>query len=215
MSHAVLGATLLALALGAACRDQANPAAPSSPSPSPSPSARPDSTLLENLERVRTLQRSSGGPPDLVALGGAVDTDGTVASGSAWNYRFGSLENNVLSIVRWFVWSDGRIVLGGPEGDNLRPPLDITEIGPALKLDSPDIIRLAREFGADPYYTRFSDARAILTIRYLGREPVAEIVVRSFTAPCQLGPIHIHAGTGALMARDLRCLDRLTIQRLE
>ena len=111
-----------------------------------------------------------------------------------------------MSAFRWIIWPDGRVEYRGLMPNTHRPPLDATEIGPHVLIDSPEIIRLARSYGAERYVSTYPDALAFMEYRFLAREPVARILFASLTAPCSLGPLYIHATTGALMASDLGCV---------
>lgn len=182
------------------------PTGGSSPAPSPSYSATPNSTISENVALVRSLERASGRSTVLASLGGIASPTGLVSPGGSWTYVFAQLEANVMSAFGWIIRPDGRVEYRGLLPNTHRPSLDATEIGPRVLIDSPELIHLARSYGAERYLSTYPDTQAWIEYRFLAREPVARIIFRSLTASCDFGPFYIHATTGALMASDLGCV---------
>jgi hypothetical protein len=110
-------------------------------------------------------------------------------------------------VIQWVVLADGTVEYDGEIGG-----LNVTstsEIGPALLHDSPEIARLARSYGAQPYVDRFPSALVGYTYRYRFGTP--EGYAHFFadeTTPCTVD-IYLNFETGWLLGRDLTCLNRL------
>jgi hypothetical protein len=190
------------------------------PTPQPTPSSSPtyprvipNSSLLENLNTVRALEDASGRRSVLMRLAGPAEQDsGRIASGSHWGYVFAdhdALTSQETRIRIWAVWSDGRVTF--EESLNVGQTA-VAEIGPALQFDSPQVVRMAREYGAQPYLDRYPSAIAGTGAEYLGGRVVWQVVFFGAGVgrpPCELGPIYIDARTGELLHADLGCLKLL------
>jgi hypothetical protein len=182
---------------------------PSAPTGSPSPiypRGIANSTIFENIPLIRQLEANFARDSSLVFMGGPATQDGKVAPGSLWRYQFGYRADR-FRIVQWSVWLDGTIQYDG-EVLGLSVTSD-RDIGPALVYDSPELARLARAYGAQPYVDRFPMALVGMTYRYRFGTPEGN--ARFFddvTTSCRVN-IYVNFETGSLLGRDLACLNNL------
>ena len=182
---------------------------PTTPTPSPSPSyprGRANATIFENIALIRQLEGNFARNSSLVFMGGAATQDGRVSPDATWRYQFGYTTDR-FRVVQWSVWPDGTIQYDGETlGLNVT---STSEIGPALVYDSPEIARLARTHGAQPYGDRFPGALVGYTYRYRFGTPEGNAgFFANGTAPCRVD-IYLNFETGGLLGRDLTCLNRL------
>ena len=189
------------------------PTYPQAGSPPTHPQASLQSRVFENITLVRGLERAAGREGMLVAFGGRATQQGTLHPDSAWHYTFADqTAGNNLKFHAWNIYPDGTVGYAGEVGDFLRPRYDVTELEPVLVVDSPEAVRLGRQYGAQPFVDRYPAATVPMLCRFIGRVPTWEIYFaeRPPAGPrCSLGPIFINAQTGDLLARSLGCLDSL------
>jgi hypothetical protein len=160
---------LLAIVVTAGIQSCQNP---TDPIPDDPPRGKADSTILENIALVRSLEAASGRDSILVALGGyASPIAGTPCPGASWWYRFAARPN--YQLYEWSVYCDGAILFQGQKSDALHHVM--AEIGPVLNLDSDDLIRIAGENGGHEFLNRFPEARVGLLGRFIGRRPIWEM----------------------------------------
>lgn len=207
---AILGASVALARAG--CGGPSAPTPGTSPNPGGSPSARPSSTALENLSLIRNLETATGRQSILYFVFGDVTQAGVLSPNSAWNYGFYAPETSPFISYNWSVYTDGRVQFR--EGSLVRRGIEFIEMQPRLRIDSPQAVRLALDYGARAYANRYPDALVLMSYRYIGRQPICQmrffvLSVPGTTRPCELGPILIHAETGELMLRDLSCNDQL------
>jgi hypothetical protein len=197
---------------GAGCATATTP----TPGPSPSPTyprGSPNATALENLNFIRGLEDASGRRSVLMSVAGDSQQNGLVRAEGAWEYMFAdhdALTSRGTRVRFWTVWPDGRVTFN----ENLNVSrIPVGEIGPALRIDSPEVARLAREYGAQAYVERYPNVRIVLGAHYLAGRIVWEASFRDTSSPnrppCELGPIYIDAQTGELLHAELGCLNSL------
>ena len=83
------------------------------------------------------------------------------------------------------------------------------EIGPALVHDSPELARLARSHGAQPYVDRFPMALVGVVYRYRFGTPEGYANFFDDVATSCHVEIYVNFETGGLLGRDLTCLNNL------
>jgi hypothetical protein len=167
------------------------------------------STLFQNIPLVRSLEAATGRRTVLVSLSGFADQHGRLKAGNSWAYEFSDPSALDVRLHPWSVNSEG-FVTARPSAAPIVHDLDRVELGPHLAVDSPEAIRLALSYGAQPYVDRFPTAYVALGVRFRARVATWEVHFEALPgAPCSLGPIYIDASTGVLLSRDLNCLTRL------
>lgn len=206
MSFVRLVPVLGALAFTQACASSpTTPAAAASPSPAAGwPRAKAAASALENLEHVRSLERSLR--PDTVLItmfAVSAEFDGTApAGGGTWAYVFRTPAGRPMEIYQWDVDRSGAVKMFGPVS-----PIRIIEpndIGPSIVIDSRAAIEIGMANGGRDYLRLRPDAKPGLTANGWG--PGGAWLVRFFASgTCQLGPIEIDARTGEVRTRDLSC----------
>lgn len=165
-----------------------------------------NATIFENIALIRQLEADFARDSSLVFMGGAATQDGRVSAGSSWRYQFG-YTTDTFHVVQWKVLPDGTIQY---DGETL--PLNVTstrDIGPSLVHDCPEVARLARLYGAQPYVDRFP--MALVGTVYRFRFGTPEGYVNFFadgTTPCTV-QIYLNFETGGVLGRDLTCLNNL------
>src|SRR5438477_4974146 len=187
---------------------------PSQPTPSPSPSptplmGKPNATVLANLDVVRQIEKGTGRSTIRVWVRAAgADAGGIVEPGNAWHYTFAERTVDGVVLHDWAVRDTGEIE---PRDVFPVPGLDILEIGPSLRIDSDEAARLARTYGGQAYFDRFSGAYLQMSGRYIGGKVVWDLLFQG--APpiggdiCEI-PMVIDATTGELLYQSLACLNR-------
>jgi hypothetical protein len=174
-----------------------------SPIPTPLPKGIPSATALENLALVVSLERATGRPAKLVAIGapGLTPDTGRIRSGNAWDYLFADLERNLF---RWTVRSEGEVAYAGPINDRLQ--LDMTDIQDALRLDSDQAVQIALRNGGRGFVDRYPAARVFGNCRFQGGILTWQMeFIESGSTLCS-PEFWIDATNGRLLARDLSCL---------
>lgn len=214
----VLGAIVSLGRAGCGGPSSPTPVASASPAPSPSsspgsglPNVRPSSTAFENLALIRSLEVATGRQSILYFVSAAgLTQDGFVTPTSSWDYSFYAPATSTVIGYNWLVRGNGRVEFR--ESSLVIRGIDFTEIQPRLRVDSPQAVRLALEYGARAYANRYPEALVQMTYRYIARQPICQMtlfVLGTNRPACELGPIMIHAETGELMLRDLSCYDLL------
>jgi hypothetical protein len=195
------GCLVLALAvLGkSGCADR-----PSTPTPSPTPTTgKPNPTALDNLALVRSLEQASGRKTILVRIAGAARPDGSISTGTSWQYQFAEESGTTVKLYEWDALPTGELVFRGVVPELVR--LDIVELGPFLAIDSPQAIQLGRGYGGQQFLDRYPQALVGTNYWFQGRLPTCQMVFFTQGDFCSALVI-IHAQTGELLARDLSCL---------
>jgi len=206
-----VGALALVVVLsGAGCgKSPSAPIVPVSPAPPTYPSGKPNATAFENLELVRAMERASGRESNLVLVAGGATVDGRLWGSLAWRYQFAEVVGNSVKLYEWNVEQSGEIRFAGLRSNTSR--LGSGEIGPFLLIDSPEAIRLGRQYGAGPLVEQYPQAFVEVGYKYLGG-PTCEM--RFYTSPsgrpCPSASawIYISSVTGQLITRDLTCAPR-------
>lgn len=169
---------VIALAAGQACQSSVGPDEPGEPL-----RGKPDATILENVEFFRVLAQLSRPGSILVAMGGISPLGGTTCPDGYWWYRFA--EPPYYRLYDWAIGCDGQFTSDHEWPD--RRGIAMTEIGAVLKVDSQDVIRIAREHGGQAFLDRYPDARVSLLGKFIAGSPVWEIHLESRQTRCGFG----------------------------
>jgi len=166
-----------------------------------------NATLLANLDLIRQIETATGRRTILVWMSVAgADANGIVEPGNAWHYTFADRATERIAYYDWAVRDTGAIE---PRDVFPLPGLEITEIT-IVSIDSDQAARLARSYGGQTYFDRFSNAHIRMAVRYIQGKLVWDLLLQG--APpvgpfCEV-PMTIDATTGQLLSRDLSCLNR-------
>lgn len=206
-------ATLLVVAVVGHTSCGGSPTAPSpapSPTPTPYPMGKANATAFENLPLARQLEHASGRQTVFVYLSGsAVTQQGLCSPGNSWSYIFGQLRDNIVKLYGWSVRCDGTVKFHGEIPDALH--FQIKELGPSLLIDSPEAVRLGRQYGAQRFVDKFPGALVKLIGRFMYGLPAWEAEFFDLSTRCNV-PILFRADTGEFLSRDLTCLNQLPLR---
>lgn len=188
-------AVLVAIALSlSGCED--SPA-----TPDPLPTGLPNAKIYDNLPLARQLEAQQRPDTIFTEMSGYFDLDGTCSEGDGVTYEFTRVQT--LQRFDWAVYCDGQIEAFGP----LSPvgPITLVDVGPMIKINSDEAIKLARKYGGQAFVKRYPDALAGLRYSILDDYPVC--TVRFFKIGVQCEPKYwLHAGTGELLQKDDSCI---------
>ncbi len=156
---------------------------------------------LDNVGLVRGLERLYRSDTLLIQIGGCAKLNGVLCDGSAWSYFFANYNGDIEINYIWDVWDDGRIELS-----RSGPPIkssNMKELGPWLKVNSDEAIKIAIRNGADKYIKRHPNAEVQMVYVFKGYTPVIDM---QFYDPDMLGECEpqwwIRADTGEFLYTD-------------
>ena len=174
--------------------------------PEPLPTGIPNAKIFDNLQLARQLEAKQRPDTIFTLMGGFFDMDGTCSEGDGITYEFTRVQT--LERFHWVVYWDGHIESYGP----LSPvgPITIVDIGPMMKINSDEAIRLARKHGGEAFVKLYPDALASLDYLIMNDYPVCTVrFVKIGVSRCE-PKYWLHAGTGELLQKDDSCISPAT-----